>query len=168
MNSVLGVTRERTQDVVTVAKAAARYGLQHSVGVLHDGSGLLQPLNADQMAAYREVTRISPSIVHALNYRLFQRNLMQGRPNDWKCRAGARYLYVAEDGRVHWCSQQRGYAGDPAAGLHAGRHQAGVPHAEVVQPDLHAELRASDERVRPLSRQASAAGSVGIQDACSG
>ena len=57
------------------------------------------------------MTRISPSVVHWLNYRLFQGNLMHGRPNDWKCRAGARYLYVAEDGRVHWCSQQRGYPG---------------------------------------------------------
>ena len=113
VNSVLGVTRERTRDVVTVAEAAARYGLQHSVGVLHDGSGLLRPMNADQLGAYREVTRISPSIVHGLNYRLFQRNLMQGRPNDWKCRAGARYLYVAEDGRVHWCSQRRGTPGIP-------------------------------------------------------
>ena len=113
VNSVLGVTRQRTQDVVTVARTAARYGLQHSVGVLHDNSGLLKPLNADQMDAYREVTRISPSIVHGLNYRLFQRNLMQGRPNDWKCRAGARYLYVAEDGRVHWCSQRRGRPGIP-------------------------------------------------------
>ncbi len=48
-----GRQRERTQDVVTVAETAARYGLQHSVGVLHDGSGILQPLTADQMAAYR-------------------------------------------------------------------------------------------------------------------
>ena len=38
---------------------------------------------------------------------------MNGRPNDWKCRAGARYLYVAEDGNVHWCSQQRGYPDIP-------------------------------------------------------
>ncbi len=113
VNSVLGVSRERTQDVVTVARTAARYGLQHSVGVLHDDHGTLEPLTADQMSAYRQVTKISPSIVHALNYWLFQRNLMHGRPNDWKCRAGARYLYVAEDGRVHWCSQQRGYPGIP-------------------------------------------------------
>ena len=113
VNSVLGVSRERTQDVITVANTAAKYGLQHSVGVLHDDQGTLEPLSADQMSAYRQVTKISPSIVHALNYWLFQRNLMQGRPNDWKCRAGARYLYVAEDGRVHWCSQQRGYPGIP-------------------------------------------------------
>ena len=115
VNSVLGISEERTQDVVAVAKAAAGYGLQHSVGVLHDDAGILKPLSPGQMRAYRQVTRISPSLVHGLNYRLFQKNLMQGRPNRWKCRAGARYLYVAEDGRVHWCSQQRGHPNVPLA-----------------------------------------------------
>ena len=113
VNSVLGISGERTQDVVTVAETAAKYGLQHSVGVLHDHSGMLKPLSPEQMQAYAQVTRISPSIVHSLNYRLFQKNLMHGRTNDWKCRAGARYLYVAEDGKVHLCSQQRGYPGIP-------------------------------------------------------
>ncbi len=113
VNSVLGVSGERTEDVVTVAETAARYGLQHSVGVLHDHTGMLKPLSPKQRGAYDQVTRISPSIVHSLNYWLFQKRLMEGRPNDWKCRAGARYLYVAEDGKVHWCSQQRGYPGIP-------------------------------------------------------
>jgi MoaA/NifB/PqqE/SkfB family radical SAM enzyme len=113
VNSVLGISDERTEDVVTVAETAAKYGLQHSVGVLHDDSGMLKPLSAAQMRAYAKVTKISPSVVHSLNYRLFQKNLMHGQPNDWKCRAGARYLYVAEDGKVHWCSQQRGYPGIP-------------------------------------------------------
>ncbi|MDG3439134.1 radical SAM protein [Nitrospirillum amazonense] len=113
VNSVLGVTGERTQDVVTVAETAAKFGLQHSVGVLHDGSGTLKPLSPAQMLAYEKVTQISPSLVHTLNYRLFQKNLMNGQANDWQCRAGARYLYVTEDGRVHWCSQQRGYPNKP-------------------------------------------------------
>ena len=113
VNSVLGVSGERTQDVVTVAETAAKHGLQHSVGVLHDNTGTLSPLSPDQMRAYRQVTKISPSMVHGLNYWLFQKNLMRGQPNDWKCRAGARYLYISEDGRVHWCSQQRGYPGIP-------------------------------------------------------
>jgi len=108
VNSVLGVTGERTEDVITVAETAAKYGLQHSVGVLHDHTGLLKPLSPVQMSAYETVTKISPSVVHTLNYWLFQKNLMNGKENDWKCRAGARYLYVAEDGKVHWCSQQRG------------------------------------------------------------
>jgi MoaA/NifB/PqqE/SkfB family radical SAM enzyme len=113
VNSVLGVSGERTQDVVTVAETAAKYGLQHSVGVLHDHTGMLKPLSPAQLDAYTRVTRISPSVVHTLNYWLFQKNLMHGRTNDWKCRAGARYLYVTEDGKVHWCSQQRGYPGIP-------------------------------------------------------
>jgi hypothetical protein len=113
VNSVLGISDERTKDVIEVAETAAHFGFQHSVGVLHDHTGMLKPLSDTQMRAYRQVTRISPSMVHGLNYRLFQGNLMHGRPNDWKCRAGARYLYVAEDGKVHWCSQQRGYPGIP-------------------------------------------------------
>ena len=32
-----------------------------------------------------------------------------------RCRAGARYLYICEEGLVHWCSQQRGYPGIPLA-----------------------------------------------------
>jgi len=79
VNSVLGVSGERTQDVVTVAETAAKYGLQHSVGVLHDHTGTLKPLNPDQMRAYTQVTKISPSMVHSLNYWLFQKNLMHGQ-----------------------------------------------------------------------------------------
>src|SRR5579862_9374766 len=35
VNSVLGISDERTKDVITVAETAAHYGLQHSVGLLH-------------------------------------------------------------------------------------------------------------------------------------
>ena len=43
----------------------------------------------------------------------FQENLADGKPNAWRCRAGARYIYVCENGLVHYCSQQRGYPGVP-------------------------------------------------------
>ncbi len=43
----------------------------------------------------------------------FQNNIANGEPNHWRCRAGARYLYICEDGLVHYCSQQRGYPGTP-------------------------------------------------------
>jgi hypothetical protein len=46
-----------------------------------------------------------------LNY--FQDNIANGRENRWRCRAGGRYLYVCEDGLVHYCSQQRGYPAKP-------------------------------------------------------
>jgi hypothetical protein len=51
---------------------------------------------------------------------VFQQNLISGQLNAWQCRAGARYLYVCEDGRVHWCSQQRGYPAIPLAEYSAG------------------------------------------------
>jgi hypothetical protein len=38
---------------------------------------------------------------------------VDGKPNQWRCRAGARYLYICEDGLVHYCSQQRGFPGVP-------------------------------------------------------
>ena len=43
----------------------------------------------------------------------FQEKLADGKPNEWRCRAGARYLYVCEEGLVHYCSQQRGTPGTP-------------------------------------------------------
>jgi hypothetical protein len=43
----------------------------------------------------------------------FKDNLAEGKPSEWRCRAGGRYLYVCEDGLVHYCSQQRGFPGVP-------------------------------------------------------
>jgi len=113
INSVLGISDERTADVITIAETARKYGFYHSVGVLHDHTGRLKPFSPSQFDAYQKVTEISPSATHKLNYWLFQKNLMQGKTNDWKCRAGARYLYICEEGRVHWCSQRRGIPGTP-------------------------------------------------------
>jgi len=45
----------------------------------------------------------------------FQQNIARGLENEWRCRAGSRYLYICEDGLVHYCSQQRGYPGIPLA-----------------------------------------------------
>ena len=58
----------------------------------------------------RSLTRRSYS-----RFNHFQEAIANGKPNDWRCRAGARYLYVCENGLVHYCSQQRGYPGVPLA-----------------------------------------------------
>lgn len=113
VNSVLGVSEERTKDAYEVALTAKRLGLLHTVGVLHDDAGAIKPLSAKQFDVYKRITDLSHSITHRLNYHLFQKNLMHGHPNRWKCRAGARYLYICEHGKVHWCSQRRGYPGTP-------------------------------------------------------
>jgi hypothetical protein len=113
INSVLGISAERTQDALEVAARAKHHGFFHSVGVLHDHNGILKPLSHDQLDVYKRIGKLSRSWTHKLNYLLFQKNLINGRTNRWACRAGARYLYICEDGNVHWCSQRRGYPGIP-------------------------------------------------------
>lgn len=113
VNSVLGISDERTPDAIAVAERATHYGFTHTVGILHDGSGTLKPLSETQYAAYKAIGRVSGSLLHYADFIVFQKNLIEGKPNNWKCRAGARYLYICEDGLVHWCSQQRGYPGIP-------------------------------------------------------
>jgi MoaA/NifB/PqqE/SkfB family radical SAM enzyme len=112
INSVLGISEERTQDALEVAENAKALGFSHTVGVLHDAEGTLAPLSSTQRAVY-DALMDKGSIAHRINYLMFQKNLMAGKPNAWRCRAGARYLYICEDGLVHYCSQQRGAPGVP-------------------------------------------------------
>jgi MoaA/NifB/PqqE/SkfB family radical SAM enzyme len=112
INSVLGISEERTHDALEVALAAKALGFSHTVGVLHDAEGTLAPLSATQRAVYDELMGAG-SLAHKVNYLMFQKNLMNAKPNNWRCRAGARYLYICEDGLVHYCSQQRGHPGVP-------------------------------------------------------
>ncbi len=112
INSVLGISEERTRDALEVAGAAKALGFSHTVGVLHDDEGALAPLSASQRRVYHALMA-KGSWAHRINYWMFQKNLLAGKPNAWRCRAGARYLYICEDGLVHYCSQQRGAPGTP-------------------------------------------------------
>lgn len=40
---------------------------------------------------------------------------MRDGRRDWRCRAGARYFHVCEDGLVHYCSSRHGSPGIPLA-----------------------------------------------------
>jgi MoaA/NifB/PqqE/SkfB family radical SAM enzyme len=111
INSVVGAGMKHPEDALTIARRAAELGFSTSVGILHDASGQLQPLNERETAIYDEVVRLGQGLYTRIND--FQKNLIEGRPNQWQCRAGARYLYVCEEGLVHYCSQQRGYPAIP-------------------------------------------------------
>jgi MoaA/NifB/PqqE/SkfB family radical SAM enzyme len=113
INSVLGISEERTHEALEVAETARALGFSHTVAVLHDGEGTLAPLSDTQKAVYAKLLDEGGSIAHKVNYLAFQKNLMDAKPNDWRCRAGGRYLYICEFGLVHRCSQQRGQPGTP-------------------------------------------------------
>ncbi len=111
INSVVGGGVCNPQDALTIGKRALELGFTSTVGIIHDGSGQLQPLGGEERRVYHEMKAMEKSSFTRING--FQDNIAQGRPNEWRCRAGARYLYICENGLVHYCSQQRGYPGTP-------------------------------------------------------
>ncbi|MFW6051288.1 MAG: radical SAM protein [Myxococcota bacterium] len=88
-------------------------GFYMTVGLLHDGQGQIDPgLIGDELPSfYEEMRRLcNKSPLHHLGEGWEQKMLRDGSA-PWKCRAGARYLYVDELGKVSYCSQRRGEPG---------------------------------------------------------
>jgi MoaA/NifB/PqqE/SkfB family radical SAM enzyme len=118
INSVLGGGIKNPEDARTINNRARELGFSTSIGIIHDGTGRLKPLGGVERKVYDEVSaaingagQIAKNLYSGI--RSFQDNLADGKPNAWRCRAGARYLYICEDGLVHYCSQQRGYPAVP-------------------------------------------------------
>jgi MoaA/NifB/PqqE/SkfB family radical SAM enzyme len=117
INSVLGAGIKNPGDALVITKRAIELGFKTTVGIIHEEGGSLKPLGAEEQQIYREIKQL---IRHQHGFLMrelslesdrlnrFQENLVAGRPNKWRCRAGARYLYIDEFGRVQYCSQQRG------------------------------------------------------------
>jgi len=112
INTVLGSGVKNPQDASFIANRAVELGFTCTVGIIHDGEGHLKSLGEEDRAIFDEVRQLGKQGYARLT-KYFQANLASGQPNSWKCRAGARYLYVCEDGLVHYCSQQKGYPGVP-------------------------------------------------------
>ena len=111
INSVVGGGIHDPNDALVVGRRAIELGFSATVGIIHDGDGQLRPLGDRERAVYHEMKAMENRHFARLNF--FQDAIAQGKPNNWKCRAGARYMYICEDGLVHYCSQQRGYPGVP-------------------------------------------------------
>jgi MoaA/NifB/PqqE/SkfB family radical SAM enzyme len=111
INSVVGGGVHNPQDALTIGRRALELGFSSTIGIIHDGDGQLQPLGDEERRVYHEMKNLERRSFSRINS--FQDNIALGKPNQWRCRAGARYLYICEDGLVHYCSQQRGYPGIP-------------------------------------------------------
>jgi MoaA/NifB/PqqE/SkfB family radical SAM enzyme len=109
INSVVGGGIHKAEDALTVARRALELGHTSTVGIIHDSEGQLRPLSESDRKVFLETERLGRGSYGVFNG--FQRDIAYGRDHKWRCRAGARYLYICEDGLVHYCSQQRGYPG---------------------------------------------------------
>ena len=113
INSVVGGGVRNPKDALVIGRRALELGFTTTAGIIHDGGGQLQPLAEAERGILLELKRLGKHGYARLNQ--FQDAIAHGRPSLWRCRAGSRYLYVCEDGLVHYCSQQRGHPAKPLA-----------------------------------------------------
>src|SRR6201984_3546391 len=111
INSVLGSGGKNPEDALAIAHRAVELGFTSTVGIIHDHNGQLKPLGARETEIFEEIMTLGKRSFSRFND--FQHSVARGREHKWRCRSGSRYLYICEDGLVHWCSQQRGYPAIP-------------------------------------------------------
>jgi MoaA/NifB/PqqE/SkfB family radical SAM enzyme len=113
INSVVGGGIKNPNDALVIGRRALELGFTSTIGIIHDGDGQLKPLQDEERRVYFEMRNWKKRNYSRFNK--FQEAIANGEPNDWRCRAGSRYLYICENGLVHYCSQQRGFPGVPLA-----------------------------------------------------
>jgi MoaA/NifB/PqqE/SkfB family radical SAM enzyme len=103
LNAVIGSAP--AEEAIEVIAFAREQGFRPRVCLIHDHDGQIK-LGADDTRVYQQIRRqVGRAFHESAEYRT---RLMRDGRAPFKCRAGSRYLYVDEDGSVHWCSQQRG------------------------------------------------------------
>jgi MoaA/NifB/PqqE/SkfB family radical SAM enzyme len=113
INSVVGGGFKNPEDALVIGRRALALGFESTIGIIHDGDGQLKPLGEAESRIYFAMRDRKKT--NYAQFDAFQNAIAKGEPNEWRCRAGSRYLYICEDGLVHYCSQQRGYPGVPIA-----------------------------------------------------
>jgi MoaA/NifB/PqqE/SkfB family radical SAM enzyme len=98
------------EEVLHVIDFATSHGFSPRILLIHDEHGQLG-LSPEQLAVYAEVKRkLGRAAKEARDYR--DRLIHEGEA-PFRCRSGARYLYVDEWGMVRWCAQTRTAFGKP-------------------------------------------------------
>lgn len=115
INSVVGNDLDSPEDALVIARRAVSLGFTSTIGIIHGNHGQLQPLNSRHRKIHEQATELKKTLFSFATHNSFQENMVRGLPTEWHCRAGSRYLYICEDGLVHYCSQRRGTPAIPLA-----------------------------------------------------
>ncbi len=112
INTVLG--SGPADEALAVAKAAIGYGFDAKCALLREANGQLAKLDAHTRAVYDQITKLQGRNLGLLGEDFNDKILRDGEL-DWKCRAGARFFHVCEDGLVHLCTPRYGSPAKPIA-----------------------------------------------------
>src|SRR5689334_10057688 len=78
INSVVGGGVRNPQDALTIGKRALELGFSSTVGIIHDGSGQLQPLGEEEKRIYHQMKNLEKRSFTRING--FQDNIAEGLP----------------------------------------------------------------------------------------
>jgi len=111
VNAVLGSSPPRqTRELIDEIRSL---GFYMTVGLLHDQQGQIDAgLIGDILPEFYEEMQAlcNKSFFHRFGEG-WEQKMLRGGTAPWRCRAGARYLYVDEYGKVAYCSQRRSEPG---------------------------------------------------------
>ncbi len=109
VNTVLGTGC--ASDALEVARAATALGFDAKCSFVRDAHGALLPQSDEERETYRKISQLNR---HSSNLsESFQEDLLEHGQVNWKCRSGARYFTVCENGLVHLCESSYGTPGKP-------------------------------------------------------
>src|SRR5579885_294630 len=95
INSVVGGGVRNPKDALTIGRRALELGFSSTIGIIHDGSGQLQPLNAEERAVYQEMKALEKRSFTRINS--FQDNIAPGRA-------------ISTSAKTGWCTTARSSA----------------------------------------------------------
>ena len=156
INSVVGGGVCNPQDALTIGKRALDLGFSSTIGIIHDGSGQLQPLADEEKRVYHEMKAMEKSSFTRING--FQDNIAAG-PAQPVALPGRRALsiYLREWPGALLLATAR-ISRDSAGEVHRRRHSPRVRDREILRSALHRLLRASGIDLRFLARSAAYGG----------
>ena len=112
INTVLG--SGAPAEALAVAREVAALGFDAKVSLVRDAQGAVVPVSPEAARVYAELQALGRRAPWFLSER-FQTDLIARGRTTWKCRSGARYFMVCEDGLVHYCESSFGSPGTPLA-----------------------------------------------------
>ena len=113
INSVVGGGVKNPQDALTIGQRALELGFSSTIGIIHDGSGQLQPLVDDERAVYHEMKAMEKRSFTRINE--FQDNIAAGPARTSGAAAPARA--TSTSAKTAWCTTARSSAAIPAVPL---------------------------------------------------
>ena len=102
VSGVIGACPPReAEEVISFAR---KMGFTPRVLLVHDNKGQLK-LSSDEVKVFENIVKELPK--SWTDFSSYRKRLARNGSSPFKCRAGSRYLYVDEFGKVNWCSQTR-------------------------------------------------------------